>query len=268
MGSNARTGKPVVSALVVLLLMGAVVARAEEPHWGYNCEEGAPFEWGLLDAQFAECLEGQAQSPIDINTTGSLRRPLTPLGFRYRTTNLRVVNNGHTVEAYLPAGSVTGTLRIGARTYLMERFHWHTPSEHWINGNVLEMELHMVHQASDGENLVVGALIRTGHNNDELDKIWNVLPELGDPEVNVTDFSLARLLPAGRRSYRYNGSLTTPPCGQGIRWVVLAEPVEMSQQQIEKFRTIFYGNEKFPVGNARPLQPRNGRRVVTDAGGH
>jgi carbonic anhydrase len=268
MDSNERTGHPLISALAALLLLmaGTVTARAAEEPWGYNCQEGAPFEWGLLDEDFAACQEGLEQSPIPITTTGSFHRPLPALDFQYGTTGLRVVNNGHTVEAHLPAGSTAGTLSVGGdRVYRMERLHWHTPSEHWIDGNLFPMELHMVHHAPGGAALVVAAIIVAGDNNDELDKIWDVLPEHAGEEVPVTGFDLSALLPAGRESYRYNGSLTTPPCGEGIRFVVLAEPIEMSPQQIEAFRALFYGNERFPVGNARPPQPRNDRRVVTDA---
>jgi carbonic anhydrase len=270
MGSNTRTGSLSVIPLAALLLLmtGAVaVQAAEEPIWGYNCEEGAPFEWGLLDLKFAKCLEGHEQSPIVISTTGSIHRPLPPLGFEYQTADLKVVNNGHTVEAHLPAGGAArGTLLVGDRAYRLERFHWHTPSEHWIDGNVLPMELHMVHHAPGGAALVVAAMIRPGDNNDELDKIWNVIPQHKGDEVAVPDFDLSKLLPSGRdlSSYRYNGSLTTPPCGEGVRFVLLADSVEMSPEQIGVFQAIFLGNEEFPVGNARPLQPRNDRRVVTD----
>jgi carbonic anhydrase len=269
MGSNARTGSLSITTLVALLLLvaGAVAARAaEEPEWGYNCEEGAPFEWGLLDEDFAKCLEGLEQSPILISTTGSIHRPLPSLELEYQTADLDVENNGHTVEAHLPEGSVAGTLLIGGdRTYRLERFHWHTPSEHWIDGNVLPMELHMVHHAPGGAAVVVAAMIRVGHNNDELNKIWSVLPQDPGDEVEVEDFDLAKLLPNGRESYRYNGSLTTPPCGEGVRFIILAEPVEISTLQLARFWALFYGNERFPVGNARPPQSRNDRRVVTDA---
>lgn len=266
MSSNIRTRSFCAGVFGVLLVLVAGATAAEEPVWGYNCEEGAPFEWGLLDVKFAVCLEGHAQSPIDISTRGSIRVSLPPLSFEYQTANLRVLNNGHTVEAHLlPPGSVAGTLTVGGdRTYRLERFHWHTPSEHWIDGNVLPMELHMVHHAPGGAALVVAAMIREGENNDELDKIWDDLPQHKGEEVLVSGFDLAKLPPSGRESYRYNGSLTTPPCGEGVRFVVLAEPVEMSPEQIEIFRAIFYGNDEFPVGNARPPQPRNDRRVVTD----
>ena len=267
MDSNVRTGNLLLSMLVALLILAAGAATAQEPHWGYNCEEGAPFEWGLLDDDFAACLEGREQSPIVISTSGSTARPLPRLRFEYQSTDLDVENNGHTVEAHLPDGSAAGTLRVGSfRTYHLERFHWHTPSEHWIDGEVFPMELHMVHEAlDDGSNLVVAALIREGRANRELDKIWDVLPEHAGDEETVAGFVLSRLLPRSLESYRYDGSLTTPPCVEGIRFVVLARPVEMSPQQIAKFRAIFYGNAEFPVGNARPPQPQNGRRVVTDA---
>lgn len=265
MSSSARTVSPLFTLLVALLVLGAGASSAEEtPHWGYNCAEGAPFEWGLLDGRFTRCLVGLAQSPIPISTAGSIHTSLPPLQFEDQTADLLVKNDGHTVEAFIQGGP-GGELGVGSRLYELQRFHWHTPSEHWIDGNVFPMELHMVHVAPGGASLVVGVMILNGRNNGELDKIWNVLPQNSGEEVPVAGFDPSKLLPASRESYRYNGSLTTPPCGQGIRWVVLAEPVEMSPQQIAKFQTLFYGNARFPVGNARPPQPRNNRRVVTDA---
>lgn len=124
----------------------------------------------------------------------------------------------------------------------------------------------MVH-GGDAGNLVLGALIEAGQPNGELEKIWSKLPTEPGPPVKVAGFDLAELLPGELTSYRYPGSLTTPGCDQGISWVLLARPATLSAEQIGDFRAIFFGTPGFPVGNARPLQPRNGRTVRTDAGG-
>jgi carbonic anhydrase len=243
---------------------GCLPAAGGEPHWGYNCAEGPPFVWGTLAPAFELCGDGEAQSPIDVSTTGAVHRPLPPPRPAYGPTDLEVVNNGHTVEAELPAGAAR--LRVGERTYRLVQFHWHTPSEHWLDGERYPMELHMVH-ADDQGRLVLGALVEAGRANRELDKIWSVLPRKPGDHAEIHDFDVSKLLPASLRSYRYSGSLTTPDCAQGIDWVLLAEPVEMSDGQIDDFQAIFLGNDRFPVGNARPVQPRNDREVVTDAGG-
>ncbi|HLE85171.1 MAG TPA: carbonic anhydrase family protein [Thermoanaerobaculia bacterium] len=252
------------AACLVLTVAGwgwlPAAAAAGEAHWGYNCAEGPPFLWG----QLVPACDGREQSPIDVSTTGAVRRPLPPPEPTYGTTGLEVVNDGHTVEAMVPAGAAE--LQLGDRTLRLVRFHWHTPSEHWLDGERFPMELHMVHADGEG-SLVLGALVAEGRANAELDKIWSVLPREPRQRVEVESFALSRLLPASLRTYRYPGSLTTPDCDQGIEWLLLAEPVEMSQAQIADFQGIFLGTDRFPVGNARPIQPLNDREVVTDASG-
>jgi carbonic anhydrase len=234
--------------------------------WGYDCAAGPPFLWG---ESFPTCGEGREQSPIDVSTTGSVRADLPALEPRYGTADLTVENNGHTVEAHVPEGAAT--LKVGGQTYRLIRFHWHTPSEHWVDGESFPMELHMVH-GGDAGNLVLGALIEAGAPNGELEKIWSKLPTKPGPPVKVPAFDLAKLLPGepGSKltSYRYPGSLTTPDCGERISWVLLARPATLSAEQIGAFRAIFFGTDGFPVGNARPVQPRNGRTVRTDTGGY
>jgi carbonic anhydrase len=252
----------VPSLVLVVAGWGYAAAGAAEgdPGWGYNCAEGAPFVWGL---GFPAC-NGDAQSPIAVSTTGAVRKPLPPLAPSYGPTDLEVVNDGHTVEAEVKA--VGPKLEVGGETYELIRFHWHTPSEHWLDGERFPMELHMVHGGEHG-SLVLGSLVREGRANEELEKIWAVLPREPGGHEEVDGFDVSKLLPGSLASYRYPGSLTTPGCDQGIQWVLLAEPVEMSAAQIATFQELFLGNGRFPVGNARPLQPRNGREVVTDAGG-
>jgi len=190
---------------------------------------------------------------------------------RYGKTPLTATNNGHTVQADVPEGA--GELRVGGSTYRLAQFHWHTPSEHWIDGERYPMEIHLVYErvhdrvAGPGpELLVIGALVVPGRANPEIEKIWRSFPARPGDTVKVADFDLAKLLPADLHSYRYPGSLTTPKCDEGVQWVVLAEPVEMSPAQIEKFRSVFFGTERYPAGNARPVQPLEHRTVLTDVG--
>jgi len=263
-GRRGWIGPLLFVAFAGWLVGGCATATEGHSRWGYNCAEGAPFLWGRLAPAYALCGDGRAQSPIDVATTGAVSEPLPPLAPAYGPTDLRVVNNGHSVEADVPVEAAR--LRVGERTYRLVQFHWHTPSEHWLDGEPSPMELHLVHADENGR-LVLGALVEEGRPNRELEKIWAVLPREPGDEVEVDDFDPAKLLPASFRSYRYPGSLTTPPCDQGIQWVLLAEPIELSAEQIAAFQELFLGTERFPVGNARPVQPRNGREVATDVTG-
>jgi carbonic anhydrase len=171
--------------------------------------------------------------------------------FDYRPTPLEVENNGHTIEVKVASGSY---LRIGQERYQLVQFHFHTPSEHRLQGQEYPMELHFVHRNALGELAVVGVFLREGAANPIIQRIWDraeaepAQAEMLDPED---------LLPANRDYYRYAGSLTTPPCTEGVRWHVLHEPVDVSAAQVDEFRAIF------PL-NARPIQPLNGRPVLKD----
>jgi len=248
--------------LAVACLSSPAMPEEGAPHWGYNCAEGPPFLWGQIAPAFALCDDGRTQSPIDVSVLGAVPEPLPPLAPAYGPVDLEVVNNGHTVEAEVPAEGAQ--LKVGQRTYRLIQFHWHTPSEHWLDGEQFPMELHLVHADENGR-LVLGILVKQGRPNPELEKLWAVLPSKPGEHAQVKQFDLAKLLPESLHSYRYPGSLTTPPCDQGIQWVLLAEPIELSASQIAAFQKLFLGTDRFPVGNARPLQPRNGRKITTEA---
>jgi carbonic anhydrase len=233
----------VICSMVVMLIVGWLMAAAVHGQ---------------------EAPQGLEQSPIDIRAEDVVvvhDDGLPALHFRYGTrVTLNVVNTGSpdpeaTVRANVPAG--TGWLRVEGVIYNLLQFHWHTPSEHVIAGAAFPMEMHLVHQAADGALLVVGVFIVEGHRHPELDEIFAHLPAEDDSTM-VPRFNLRRLLPKNRESFRYWGSLTTPPFTEGVQWVVLAEPLEMSAQQIQAFEALF------PQGNSREVQPLNERIVVTD----
>ena len=216
---------------------------------------------------------GSEQTPIDIrNEDLTFFEDLPALGFSYGTkVTLDVINTGSpgefaTVRAELPNGG--GELTVGGVTYKLLQFHWHTPSEHELNGQKFPMEMHFVHKYEDatlpggGILSVVGVWIKAGKENKELKKLFADLPTQPGEHRAVTRFNLTRLLPESLESYRYDGSLTTPPFNEGVRWVVLAEPIEMSAEQIEAFKQLF------PEGNAREVQPLNGRIIKTDVEPH
>jgi carbonic anhydrase len=221
----------------------------------------------------AQTSDGSEQTPIDIrNEDLTFVEQLPALGFSYGTkVTLDVFNNGSpgefaTIRANVPEGG--GELRVAGVTYKLLQFHWHTPSEHELNGEKFPMEMHLVHRSPDvtlpdgtvvnGTLSVVGVWIRSGKENKELKKLFANLPAQTDEHRTINHFNLTRLLPESLESYRYDGSLTTPNFDEGVRWVVLAEPIEMSEQQIDAFKQLF------PEGNSREIQPLNGRAVLTD----
>jgi carbonic anhydrase len=186
--------------------------------------------------------------------------------FSYGTVGLHVENNGHSIEANVsaqqPANRVT--LRIQGVDYRLQRFHFHTPSEHKVGGNTEPIELHMVHVGPRGRTVAVGVFIRGNQANTELSKIFDRLPQSKCESITVESFDLRALLPASRASYRYAGSLTTPSCGQGLQWVVLRTPISIRPDQIGAFRNLFWAPPLFPNGNSRPVQWLNGRTILTD----
>lgn len=210
-----------------------------------------------------ETVPGASQTPIDIRTEDlTFVEGLPALGFGYPTSvKLDVVNNGSpgefaTVRANVPAGA--GELNVGGVTYHLLQFHFHTPSEHERDGVKYPMEMHLVHRADDGTLSVVGIFVVAGREHEGLRKLFKELPAAGGERRSVPRFDLTTLLPASHKSFRYTGSLTTPNFDEGVRWVVLAEPIEMSPAQIGAFKALF------PDGNSREIQPLNGRTILTD----
>lgn len=197
------------------------------------------------------CSVGLRQSPIDLPEAPE--GDLSHLVFDYRPTPLEVENTGSTIEVTVESESF---LRIGQERYRLKQFHFHTPSEHTLHGEQFPMELHFVHLNELGELAVVGVFLREGAANAVLQEIWDNIPGHSEhPEPHHLEIDPEDLLPADRSYYRYAGSLTTPPCSEGVRWHVIEEPVDVSAEQIEEFRAIFQHN-------ARPLQLLNDRPVL------
>jgi carbonic anhydrase len=207
--------------------------------------------------------QGLAQSPIDILATDLVVDDSLPfLHFTYGDdVTLDVVNTGSpdefaSIRANVPAGA--GRLRVAGVTYHLLQFHWHTPSEHLLEGRGFPLEMHLVHQADDGSLLVVAIFISQGAKNAALDKVFSYLPATAGGSTTVRGFDLDKLLPGDRESFRYTGSLTTPPFTEPVQFVVLAEASTMSRHQLQAFQDLF------PEGNSREPQPLNGRTVLTD----
>lgn len=227
----------------------APAAAPAGPHWDY---EGAD-HWGDLEPSTAVCKQGGAQSPIDLDN--AMRVPALPgLQLSYGQTRVKLVNNGHTFQVNCDKGS---SLTLHGKKFDLLQFHFHTPSEHTIEGKAYPLELHLVHQASDKNLAVIGVMLAEGAPNLLLTKFWERLPKSeGEVETGVS-IAVQDLLPRNFDDYfTYSGSLTTPPCTESVRWIVLKRSVEVSKAQIAAFRAVF------PM-NARPVQPLGARIVLT-----
>jgi carbonic anhydrase len=232
---------------------GSAIAAAGHgggAHWSYQGPAG-PQTWGGLKAEFSLCSNGQRQSPIDIR--GGLAVDLDPIKFSYTDSRFGVIDNGHTVQANIAPGN---SIEIGGKRYDLVQFHFHRPSEERIDGRQFEMSVHLVHKDDMGKLAVVGILVDKGLPQLAVQKVWNNLPlEKGEEAAARVPLNLDELLPVDRRYFTYMGSLTTPPCSEDVRWVVMRQPVTMSPDQIELFARMY------PM-NARPVQQASGRRIL------
>jgi carbonic anhydrase len=230
-----------------------VPAEREQVHWGYEGEEG-PEAWGTLCPAFSLCAVGTKQSPIDI--ADAIPKALA-IRFQYASTSLCMVNNGHAVQVNCESG---GSITVEDRAYELLQFHFHAPSEHTIHGAYYAMEIHLVHEADDGDLAVVSVMIEEGERNNALAPIWNRLPAKEGPERRCENVFVAPddLLPADRAFYHYDGSLTTPPCTEDVQWVVLKESIALSAAQLAVFERVF-------MGNNRPVQPLGEREIYLSA---
>lgn len=240
-------------AMGVLFPLPAWAAQSL-PSWSYGGAAN-PTQWGDLSQNFASCQLGQAQSPINLGeaTEGAA----DPITFAYQPTPLSVTNTGHTIQVnYAPGSQIT----LDGQPYELLQFHFHTPSEHTIQGKASALELHFVHRNSAGKLAVVGVMINAGAENTLIDQVWNAIPAAGDTKTVPTILiNGADLLPKNHEYFSYEGSLTTPPCSEGVKWNVLVEPITISAAAIDAFQALY------PV-NARPLQAVHDRKVVIHRG--
>lgn len=250
------TKLPRATALWLALLCTPAAAT----EWGYqHGTEG----WGALDPAFAACSSGNQQSPVDV-IPGRAAAPsgLAALTFHYATnTAFQIDHLGHTVQATVPAGN---SLSIGNKSYQLLQFHFHTPSENFLDGEQYPLELHLVHRAADNTLAVVGVFFDEGAADGQLQKIVSVLPHEEGEHGAVSGFNLRSLVPAGR-IYRFKGSLTTPPCSEGVSWHVVSTHKSASLPQLAAFGALFSGAE-FPGGNRRPVHSLNGRAITYRSG--
>lgn len=218
-------------------------------HWSYE-GEGAPIRWGKLNADWAKCDLGTRQSPIDIRD--GIKVELEPIAFDYKPARFNVLDNGHTVQVNLGGGN---HITVMGKMYELVQFHFHRPSEERINGRASDMVAHLVHKDADGKLAVVAVLLNGGNPNSLVQTIWNNLPlEKNDPVIPTSTIDMGQILPERREYYTYMGSLTTPPCSEGVLWMVMKQPVQLSFDQIAIFSRLY------PM-NARPIQASSGRLI-------
>jgi carbonic anhydrase len=223
-----------------------------EVHWAYEGVNG-PQSWGQLKPEFNVCAIGKRQSPINIEDNATLQGPAEPIGFVYTPSNGTVINNGHTIQVDVQGDN---SITVRGSNYRLLQFHFHTPSEEQVNFKRYAMVAHLVHKNAEGQLAVVAVLLEPGASNTLLDKVWTYMPLDTEDRVRMPQdmLNMNELLPKDQRYYQFMGSLTTPPCTEGVLWMVLKSPVQMSRNQYRMF-TQLYPN------NARPVQPVNGRPV-------
>jgi len=234
---------------VQVAMVGTVFA-AENEHWSYSGETG-PDNWAQLSPDFAACGNGSSQSPIDIVGATAADLDTLELDFGARATS--IVNNGHTLQVDVASGS---WLHEGDDEYQLIQFHFHSPSEHQIAGELFPLEAHFVHRNEQGDLAVIGVVFRAGEWNDDLAKLGAVAPTVIDQPVPLNkDLSDFELYTNHESYYRYSGSLTTPPCTEGVRWFVLKAVGHIAPEQAATFVELI-GND------ARGPQPLNARIIL------
>ena len=224
----------------------AVEHAAASPEFGYFGATG-PGLWGGLDPAWGACANGHTQSPVDLS--GDLVRSRShdaKLSFDYgHSTTGEIFNNGHTVEIETEGKNV---VTIDGVAYSLTQFHFHSPSEHTINGDGYDMELHLVHTSATGATAVVAVFLDRGHTSGALSTIFEQLPRDVDVHHELEGaFDVRAFLPQTVPNVQYSGSLTTPPCTEGVHWVVLLSPKTVSEEDMAQFHERIHFN-------ARPVQ--------------
>ena len=259
-----------VSKISVLVIVAGAVGQEPkkispppgDARWGYEGNEG-PRSWGKLSPKWAVCGKGKSQSPIDIGKTWNSNLP--PIKAQFRPIELRIIhqehmaditNTGHTIQVNYTEGD---TLEMGGVQYELLQFHFHSPSEHTVHGKHFPIEMHMVHRSKDGKLAVVGVFIEAGKQHPDFDPALGNLPKTKGVVNHLENVKIDvnRLIPDEKTSFRYVGSLTTPPCSEQVQWIILTQPIQFSANQISGFQKVIHGNN-------RPVQRLHGRTVASD----
>ncbi|WP_368565219.1 carbonic anhydrase [Pseudoxanthomonas sp. UTMC 1351] len=245
------TGLAAALLLASLSLSSTAQNSDPPPHWGYAGEVG-PEHWAQFESDFGTCSDGRNQSPIDLSNF--IEADLPKIIFNYKPGGHQVVNNGHSIQVnYNPGSSIT----VDSVVFELKQFHFHSPSENTINGKSFLMEAHFVHADTKGNLAVVALMFEQGHSNKLLEKVWpQVLQVENGKEALRPEVSAADLLPTNHAYYRYNGSLTTPPCSEGVRWLVLKHPAKATAEQLTMV------GKAIGHPNNRPVQTVGARSIL------
>ena len=244
---------PKATALMISLSLAiSASARADEgAHWAYD-GHGGPEHWAELSKDFSMCGLGRNQSPV--NLAGAVPSSLAAIRFDYPLETSEIVNNGHTVQINIAPGSA---IDADGHHYLLKQVHFHTPSENQIDGKSFAAEAHFVHADADGNLAVVAVLFDDGAASPGLAALDPAMPDrTGQHRPVQARNAIAALLPPSRDYFEYSASLTTPPCSEGVRWLVMKQPMTISPVQREALARIMHGP------NNRPVQPLNARLVL------
>jgi len=242
-----------ISLLAGLILSAATLTAAQaNPGWTYQGKTG-PLLWGRLSPAYQACSKGHEQSPVDIQKA-RLNPALQPIQFHYIAGPVTLENNGHTVEVHVDPGSY---IVVGGVRYDLIQFHFHHPSEHTIKHKLSDMEIHLVHRSADGKLAIVAVLLNEelSFPNATLATLWEHLPTRAGQSEKIADMvNPAGLLPADRGYWTYTGSLTTPPCTEGVSWFVFQQKISISRSQYVAFAALY-------KVNTRSTQELHGRKI-------
>ena len=241
--------RAVLLGLLSCPVCASLARAAEGPHWSFEGADG-PAHWGDLDPSFKACAVGSQQSPIDLKN--AIKADFGHVDLDWKPQAYAVVNNGHTIQANAKPGSFA---RVGGETYAMTQFHFHAPSEHAIDGVRTAMEAHFVHAQPSGRLAVIGAFMKAGAANAAFRAVMKAAPRQVGEQTLERPVDPHQLIPAKSAIYRYQGSLTTPPCAEVVDWNIYERPVEVASADITTFRGLY------PM-NARPFQPLNRRFLL------
>jgi carbonic anhydrase len=239
-----------LAGLALCPACAAVGAAQDKPQWSYEGAQG-PSHWGDLDADSKVCSIGSQQSPVDVGET--IRAQLPQLRMAWAKKADTIVNNGHTIQVNFGEGS---SLTVGNEQFALVQFHFHRPSEHRLGGKSYPMEVHFVHRHASGKLAVVGVLMSAGRANPSFNKVVTTMPQKEGPAVPADPgIDPNRFLPARRTYFRYEGSLTTPPCSETVDWLLLTQPMPVAEADIDAFAKLY-------ANNARPVQKLDRRFVL------
>jgi carbonic anhydrase len=247
---------------VVMLVAGFVcaapnLARAQEPpssepHWDYVGKNG-PLNWGKMDPAWKTCAMGHEQSPVDIRNA-KLDKALKPIEFHYVSGPVTLENTHNTVLVHVDKGSY---IVVDGVRYDLQQFHFHHPSEEAVKGKFSDMVVHLVHRSADGKIAVVAVRygLERGEPNAQLSTLFASLPKAVGQTAKVSDLvDPGGLLPPDRAYWTYTGSLTTPPCTEGVKWMIFEQEMSMSRDQLRAYAAVY------PM-DSRPLQDLHKRKI-------